>query len=136
MTYLAFVLSGILGIAAGLHVLWAIGYWTPIRNEDALAKAVIGTRGVTTMPGAVPCALVAVALMFAAALPHQPAFPARDLLMPAISFVFLARGAAAYLPPWRRLVPEEPFATLDRAVYGPLCLMIGIGYFILVLGEF
>ena len=28
--------------------------------------------------------------------------------------------------------PEEPFATLDRRNYSPLCLFIGAGFFILV----
>ncbi len=136
MTVLAFLLSGVLMAIAALHLSWAIGFWVPIRDEEGLAKAVVGTKAVNRMPGAVPCALVTLALAFAAVLPHQPGFPAREFLMPAIAAVFVGRGAAAYVPAWRRLVPEEPFSTLDRTIYGPLCLIIGIGYLILALGEF
>ena len=39
-----------------------------------------------------------------------------------------ARGMAAYLAPWRRLTPKQPFATFDRTIYGPLCLAFGIGF--------
>ncbi len=136
MMVLAIGLSVVLIALAALHLLWAIGYWIPIRDEEQLAKAVVGTRDITRMPGAVPCALVTLALTFAAILPHNPGFPARDLLMPAIAVVFLARGAAAFVPAWRKRVPQEPFATLDRSVYGPLCLIIGIGYLTLTLGGF
>ena len=136
MMGLAIGLSVVLIALAALHLLWAIGYWIPIRDEEQLAKAVVGTRHITRMPGAVPCALVTLALTFAAILPHNPDFPARNLLMPAIAAVFLARGAAAFVPAWRKRVPQEPFATLDRSVYGPLCLIIGIGYLTLTLGGF
>ncbi|WP_050929254.1 DUF3995 domain-containing protein [Aestuariivita boseongensis] len=136
MTALALILSAAVAALALLHLLWAIGLWVPIRDEAALARAVVDTRAVRRMPGPVPCALVAVALAFAAILPHRPGFPGRDLLIPAIGTVFMLRGVAAYLPSWRKWVPEEPFATLDRKAYGPLCLGLGIGYLILALGGF
>ncbi len=136
MTALASSITGVLTTAALLHLAWAIGYWTPIRDEALLAKAVVGTHGITEMPGPVSCALVALALAFTAVLPHRADFPLHDLLMPAITAVFLLRGLAAYTPAWRRLAPEEPFATLDRRYYAPLCLMLGIGYLGLQLGGF
>jgi len=37
------VLSAILIVIAALHLLWALGYWSPIRIEAA--RAVVGTRG-------------------------------------------------------------------------------------------
>ena len=136
MIALALTLSATLFCLAALHLLWAIGFWIPIRDETALARAVLGTKGVTRMPGPVPCALVAVALAFAAILPFRPGFPFRDVLMPLIAAVFILRGIAAYLPAWRKLVPEQPFATLDRKAYGPLCLALGIGYLTLATGGF
>ena len=131
----ALAISVLLIPAAALHFLWAIGYWMPIRDEAALARAVVGTKGVTRMPGAVPCALVAVALVFAAILPHQPGFPQRGPLMTLIAGAFLLRGIAAFAPQWRRLTPEEPFATLDRRYYGPYCLVVGALYLFTILGE-
>ncbi|TNF58522.1 MAG: DUF3995 domain-containing protein [Rhodobacteraceae bacterium] len=120
--------------AAALHLLWAIGYWMPLRDEAALSRAVLGRRDVARMPGAVPCALVAVALFFAALLPHWTWFPGRVPLLGLIAAAFVLRGLAAYAPPWRRLVPEEPFATLDRRYYGPFCLTLGILFLFTFLG--
>lgn len=136
MSVIAVILTAVLTAIAALHLMWAIGFWTPIRDEERLAKTVVGARGVTRMPGAIPCSLVALALAFAAVLPHQAGFPGRGILMPVIALVFLARGAAAYVPAWRALAPEEPFASLDRTIYGPLCAVIGVGYLILIVGEF
>jgi hypothetical protein len=93
-----------------------------------LARAVVGTAGVEKMPGAVPCALVVVALLFAIMCLWWPPSLLRSLAVGAIGAVFLARGAVAYTAFWRRLTPTEPFATLDRRYYGPLCLMLGLGF--------
>ena len=50
----------------------------------------------------------------------------------ALAALFLARGVVGYTPRWRKVFTEEPFATLDRKNYSPLCLAIGIGFVILV----
>ncbi|MEC8197336.1 MAG: hypothetical protein VX228_13735, partial [Pseudomonadota bacterium] len=100
MTWLAVLISALLFVPAALHLLWAIGAWVPIRDEAALARATVGAPGISKMPGSIPCALVFVALSFAAALPHLTTFPLRTLLLPAIAAVFLLRGIAAYLPAW------------------------------------
>ncbi len=133
MTWLAVLISALLFVPAALHLLWAIGAWVPIRDEAALARATVGAPGISKMPGPIPCALVFVALSFAAALPHLTTFPLRTLLLPAIAAVFLLRGIAAYLPAWRKLVPEEPFATLDQRYYGPLCLVLGASFLLFTL---
>ena len=129
----ALLLTGVLGALALLHLAWAVGFWWPIRDEAALARATVGTRDVTKMPGPLPCALVAVALGFVASLPHTPGFPGQRLWMAAAALIFAARGLAAYAPVWRRMVPQQPFATLDRQIYGPLCLALGAGMAALVL---
>ncbi len=121
------ILSAVLAAIAGLHVLWGFGLWVPIRDEAALARAVIGFSGARRMPGAVPCGVVAVVLLTAAWLPWWPDGAERTLGLAAFAGVFLARGVAAYVPSWRRLTPQEPFATLDRRWYGPLCLALGAG---------
>lgn len=133
MTWLAVLISALLFVPAALHLLWAIGAWVPIRDEAALARATVGAPGISKMPGPIPCALVFVALSFAAALPHLTTFPLRTLLLPAIAAVFLLRGIATYLPAWRKLVPEEPFATLDQRYYGPLCLVLGASFLLFTL---
>ena len=131
MTVLAAILSITLIVPAALHLLWAIGYWTPIKDEAALARATVGAKGITRMPPAVPCALVAMALLFAAILPHIPTFPLHSLLMSCAAAVFLLRGAVAYTPLWRNTFCEEPFATLDKRLYSPLILAIGAAFLFL-----
>lgn len=133
MTWLAVLISALLFFPAALHLLWAIGAWVPIRDEAALARATVGAPSITKMPGPIPCAVVFVALSFAAALPHLTTFPLRSLLLLGIAVVFLLRGIAAYLPAWRKLVPEEPFATLDQRYYGPLCLVLGASFLLFTL---
>lgn len=128
MTLLATLLSLILLIPAALHLLWAIGYWTPIKDEVALARATVGAKGIDRMPPAIPCAVVAMALLFAAILPHIPAFPMHALLMSGAAAVFLLRGLIAYTPIWRKTFCEEPFATLDTRFYSPLILAIGAAF--------
>lgn len=127
---LSLILSFILIVIAALHVLWGIGYWVPIRDEAALVRAVCGFPGAEKMPAAVPCALVAVALLLAVMCLWWPPGIWRTLAIGAIGAVFLARGVAAFAPIWRRLTPVEPFATLDRKFYGPLCLMLGVGFWL------
>jgi hypothetical protein len=122
-----FALATVLIAIAGVHILWGVGYWFPIRDEAALARAVVGTHGITRMPGAVPCALVAVALLFLASVLFWPTGGLRQGMLWAAAAVFGLRGAVAYAPFWRRIVPEQPFARLDRQFYAPLCLLIGIG---------
>ncbi len=128
MFWLAILISALLFAPAMLHLLWAIGAWVPIRDEAALARVVVGAPGLTKMPGPIPCALVFVALSFAAALPHLTSFPLRTPLLLIMAGVFGLRGLAAYLPVWRKLVPEEPFATLDQRLYGPLCLVLSASF--------
>jgi hypothetical protein len=135
MVILSFILSVALIILAAIHLLWAFGYWFPIAEEEALVSAVVGTRGATRMPGPIPCALVTVALMFCAAAPWWPDGWFRTLVMAIAVVVFLVRGIAAYSKAWRRITPVEPFATLDRTRYGPLCLAIGTGFAILLIAP-
>jgi hypothetical protein len=49
-----------------------------------------------------------------------------------LAIVFLGRGLAGYTPGWRARHSGEPFATLDRKTYSPLCLWVGVGFVLLV----
>lgn len=126
---IASLLSVLLLALGVLHVLWGIGYWFPIEDEAQLVRSVAGFAGAEEMPGAVPCALVAVALFMAVTCLWWPPGPFRFLALCVIGAVFVLRGAAAFTPFWRKLTPLEPFATLDRKYYGPLCLLVGLGFF-------
>jgi hypothetical protein len=135
---IAATITLVLGALAGLHILWALGVWWPIRNEAGLARAVVGRPGIVRMPGAVPSALVAVALMWAAAWPWlgPDLGPGRNRTgLAMLVLVFALRGVAAWLPQWRRIWPEPAFARLDRRYYGPLCLVLAAGFAALLAGA-
>ena len=53
MITLAYGASAALIVIAAVHLLWALGFWWPIKDEAALARAVVGTKGIDRMPGAV-----------------------------------------------------------------------------------
>ncbi len=131
MTALALAASAILVVIAAIHLLWALGYWWPIRDEAALARAVVGTKGVTRMPGAAVTALVVVALLFAAAWPWFPPGPLTSAGLVLIAVVFQVRCILAYAPFWKRLSPEQPFRRLDETRYGPLIGGLGLIYMML-----
>lgn len=128
MIILAGLGSAILLVVAAIHLLWAIGYWWPIRDEAALARAVVGTKGITKMPGAAPTAIVVVLLMFAAAWPWFPPSPIKSAGLVIIALVFQARCVAAYAPFWKRMSPEQPFRRLDETRYAPLIGGLGLIY--------
>lgn len=131
MTVLALLASAGLVVIAAVHLLWALGYWWPIKDEKALARAVVGTKGITKMPGAVSCSLVVVALLFAAAWPWFSDGALKSIGLFGIAIIFQLRAAAAYAPIMKRLSPEQPFRRLDETYYAPLCVVFGILFMIL-----
>lgn len=143
MTMLAVLLAVLLLAIATLHLAWAAGSTFPAANERELVRMVVGFKGQEHMPPRPASALVAVVLAIAAyvalALASLCTWPLWAWSLEAagviLAFVFLARGVAAYLPAWRVRVPQQPFATLDRRYYGPLCLVIGAGFTLLATGT-
>jgi len=132
------LLALVLLIIAGLHALWGLRIWWPATDERALALLSAGFAGRVKMPPPLACFAVAGALTGAASLTLSiiGILPFGTLLVPRIllglaALVFLARGMAAYTAPWARLTPSQPFRSLDRRVYGPLCLAIGLGLLLL-----
>ena len=134
-------LSAVVYGIAILHAAWGLGSHWPATSSEALAKSAVGTRGVTRMPAAQSCFIVAALLagiaswpLFAAGLLTE-AWPQwlTQLAGAGIAAVFLGRGIAGYSQGWRRRFPEQPFAVLDRRYYSPLCLALGAGYLALLL---
>jgi uncharacterized protein DUF3995 len=118
------------GIAA-LHAAWGFGLRWPRRDETELAALVVGYDR-DRMPAPLQC-FVAAGAIFAAAvvvalltgLVRLPIAPwLVTLLGLGVTAVFAGRGVAGYLSRWRARFPRQPFATLDRRVYSPLCLII------------
>lgn len=136
MTILMILVALVLGAVALIHALWGFGIWVPIRNEEALAHAVIGARGVTRMPGPIPCFLVASALCIVIVALWMPAGLVRSVILWSAAVVFLGRGLMPWTRVWRRMTSHEPFATNDRRLYGPLCLGLGVTITLIIFGGY
>ena len=125
-------------MVAFAHYLWAFGNTWPIRDEDLLVRTVVGRAGVTRMPNRLLTFLVATGLLLASIVAFAVADPvsggiALTGIALALAVLFLVRGVLGYTPGWRARYSVEPFATLDRRNYSPLCLWIGAGFLILAL---
>lgn len=127
MTWLELILCIALAAIALLHTAWAIGLWVPIRDEARLVRAVVGANGATRMPGAIPCALVASGLLIVIMSLAADPSALRVVILVGAGAVLTIRGCLAWVPFWRRMTPVEPFATLDRTIFGPLCIALGVG---------
>jgi len=124
-------------IVAFAHLLWSLGTNWPLSGEAVLAQAVVGTPNVTRMPNRLLVFLTAVLLLiFAisamALADHDGGGVARSSIGVLFGLIFIARGALAYTGWWRARHPTEPFASLDRRNYAPLCFWIGAGFLIMV----
>ncbi len=126
MTFIALLASAGLIIIAAVHLLWALGFWWPIKDETALARAVVGSKGIKKMPGATSCSLVVVALLFAAAWPWFPDSRLKSLGLFGIAVVFHLRAIASYASLMKRATPVQPFRRLDDTYYAPRCMVFGV----------
>lgn len=140
-TALAILLSAIVLSIAVLHAYWGLGGYWPAADAQRLAKMSVGTPNIAAMPNAGACFAVASVLagvaawpLFAAGLVPE-AWPRWLTLLAGagMAAVFVGRGLAGYVSAWRRRFSEEPFASLDRLAYSPLCLLLGAGYIALLL---
>lgn len=118
------------------HLLWGFGRTWPIRDQKLLAQTVVGTAGVERVPR-LPSLGVGIFAMatgvFALALAdHDSGGQAMDLAGVLLGVVFLARGIAGYTSWWAARTPQPSFRFNDRRVYSPVCLFLGLGFFVLV----
>ena len=142
MIALAAALTLVLAAIAALHAYWGFGGVWPGRDAADCARHVVGFRGVRAMPGPAASFAVAAAIAVAASIPlimlgplGTSASPLPALAALAAAFVFLGRGIAGFTPAWRRLTPEQPFASLDVRYFSPLCLAVGSGLAALAVME-
>jgi hypothetical protein len=137
MLLAALIFIPLLAVAIS-HLVWAAGGTWPIRSEELLAKTVVGRPGITRMPPRAASLLVAILVLAAGTAALALADPVGGgsvltLIGLLLAAVFLVRGIVGYSARWRHAFPEEPFATLDRKTYSPLCLFIGSGFLLLVI---
>jgi Protein of unknown function (DUF3995) len=128
-----------------LHLAWAFGSAFPCQDRETLVRTVVGrSGGGSSMPPGFSSALVAAATFLAALWPlimqgwivKSVPIPLQGLGTIVLILVFLGRGVIGLTPWFRRLLPEEPFVTLNRKYYSPLCIALGLCYLILLFGKF
>jgi len=138
------IIAAVVGIAllalAIAHLLWSVGINWPIRDPRLLAQTVVGTPGIERLPKAMSFGVflitgAACIIAFAVADPSSGGAPLTALAA-FCAVIFLARGAVGFTAGWEARTPEEPFRSLDRKTYSPLCLGIGAGFVILVIARF
>lgn len=144
MRIVAALLFVVLTVIAALHAYWAFGGLWPASSERELIDTVIGDPRATAMPSASSTMVVA-SMIFAGALvavARLADWPLFLRLVPllgcwVLAAVFLGRGAFTYLVEFGASEWPYPltdtFASLDRTLYAPLCLAIGIGFVLLAL---
>ena len=132
----------LLGISA-LHLAWAFGIVFPCKDRETLVRTVVGRRGDAGMPPALSSALVAALIFLASLWPlmmqgwilTSVPIPVQSLGAIVLIIVFLGRGVAGLTPLFRRVLPEKPFVTLNRNVYSPLCIALGLFYLVIFIGR-
>ena len=102
-----------------------------------LAQTVVGTPGIARMPNRLLTFIISLLLLAAGIIAlsladHASGGIGLTVAGAMLALAFLARGVLGYTAGWRARHPVEPFATLDRKNYSPLCLWIGAGFLILV----
>lgn len=140
MTLLASAIFLVLLGAAMLHAAWAFGMVWPAKDEQGLVDTVIGTPELKKMPGR--ALTLAVAAGIAAAgfcalwSAGTVALPLPDWVKTAATLtlllIFALRGLATYFA-GSRWLRSEPFASLDRRYFAPLCLFIALGFGLILL---
>ena len=134
---IAAALSAGLGLIALLHLYWAFGGNWPATERKHLPAIVVGQKGLTQMPPAWITLTVASLIFLAAIMPllwvlrlgPQPLWQAA---LVALGLVFLLRGAIGLTPWFRNFLCQEPFATLNKRYYSPLCLVFAVGFGLLL----
>ncbi len=132
MEWIAVGLCGILLLIAVLHVYWAFGGLWPAKTRVELADTVIGHQEV---PGFLPTIAVAMLMFGLAGFGPLLIWGGSEILASAavkwltwaISVVFFLRAAATYVLRWFTEA-SEPFRSLDKWIYAPLCIVLGAGF--------
>ena len=126
-------------IVAIAYFLWAIGSTYPIRDPALVAHAIDGRPGVERLSRAGAFGIAVFALVAAgigsALGDKQSGGMLLTLAGVVMALLFAARGVLGYTPGWRASHPIEPFATLDKRYYSPLCLVVAACFTILIIAR-
>jgi len=137
ITSAASILFLCLLVVAIAYFLWAIGSKYPIRDPHLVARTIDGRPGVERLSrlsafGVAVFALIA-AVIGTALGDLDSGGMALTIAGAVVGLLFAVRGILGYTPAWRASHPVEPFASLDRRYYSPLCLVVAACFAILVI---
>ncbi len=129
----------ILFVISLIHIYWGFGGVWPARDGLALSRMVIGVETTSPPPGFVTF-VVAGMIFIAGYLPMAwlNVFPwpvsqtVLYIMMISGGLVFLLRGLVAYTPLMKKYSTVEPFTSLNKKYYSPLCLFIGVSIFVIL----
>ncbi len=124
-----------------LHIYWALGGVWPARSKEDFYRTLIGApNGENKPPSAALTFLVAllifIAGLFALPIINEMLPRLRALSLVFTTIIFLGRGFATYIFTGYFKSTLEPFQTLNRRYFSPLCIILGVGYLILTLSLF
>ncbi len=136
MGLISFAIFIVLLLVSLLHLSWAFGLAWPAKTRVDLGAMVVGTPKGVPMPSSGLTVLVAIFIfgLGLAALWGANMFSLGRIdglkiwVLPAIITVFSVRGATSYLPFGPLQSSAEPFRSLDRHYFAPLCLLLAAGY--------
>ena len=131
---IAWSLFTVLAAISALHAVWATGRTWPVADKSQFVKTFVGIEGAEKFPGPVLTGVVVLLIAVAALLTLWAAellqLPLPSSLKPivlwALFAVFFLRGISTYALP--NLPRAQPFKSLDRRYYAPLCLLIAAAY--------
>ena len=139
MDLVAIILCVVLSILGLIHLMWSLGLTWPCKDEKTLARTVVGARGIEKMPPRWASFVVSLCLFAAAYLAlglrnlgpvHIPQ-PLAFLGGLGAAAVFGSRGIFGIMPAFEKMAPEQPFLSLNRRIYSPLCFLIGVTFALL-----
>ena len=135
------LLALVLVALAALHIFWGLGGVWPGRTPGDLARRVVGGPPGMSAPPPWACYAVAALLLLGAWMPlafigfFSAPLPPTVILwgLYGMAGVFFLRGVLGYfMERWRPSTVGSPFVRLNRVVYSPLCLLLGLLAFLLV----
>ncbi|MCP4315752.1 MAG: DUF3995 domain-containing protein [Hyphomicrobiales bacterium] len=141
--YIAIVVACVLFAVSLLHFLWASGSPWPCTDQQSLLRTVVGHPDLNRFPSPLLTVLAAMAIGIAGLI---ALWAGGILLLPLPGWIrtagviiliciFLLRGLSTYTPKRIWTAPIEPFATLDRRYFAPLCIVLGCGFIWLLIAD-
>ncbi len=135
---LAYFVFLVLSTISAIHIYWGIGGYWPADSRANLVRTVVGTEH-RDMPSLSLTLLVSIIFFLIGLVPifwlKIVIIPIDrgllDILIILLGIIFTVRGFVTYTTVAVKYSTVEPFTTLNRRYYSPLCLVIAICFVII-----